>query len=276
MEAANLEEDYCPVSNGRLFFLKAGRGTPLLFVHGFCLDHRMWESQMDYFSKFYTCISVDLRGFGKSSLPADQSYSNHEDLFELLAFLQINQPVILIGLSMGARAVVNFALMYPQKTMAIVLVDGAIDGFAFKDFNLAHIYSVGRERGAGVANRMWLDHPIFEPARKNPRVFQKLIEQVMSYSGWHWANKNPIRILTPPAIEQLGNISLPTLILIGQLDIPDFKALAQLLNSEISGSSLIEVPGAGHMSNMEAPDVFNDLVDQFLIRTQHGTDLCAP
>jgi 3-oxoadipate enol-lactonase len=269
LETAIIEENYCPVSNGRLFFLKAGIGPPLLFLHGFCLDHRMWEGQINYFSDRYTCVSVDLRGFGKSSLPTDQSYSNHEDLNELFAFLEINQPAVLVGLSMGARVAVNFALTYPQKTSAIILADGAIDGFTFNDFNLTHIYSAGKELGVLVANRMWLDHPIFESARKNTVVLQKLTEQLLSYSGWHWTNKNPGRILTPPAIEQLRKITMPTLILIGQLDIPDFKALAQLLNNQIKHSSKIEISGAGHMCNMEKQDIFNDLVNQFLIRIQY-------
>lgn len=267
MESANFKENYCPVPDGKLFFLKVGTGPPLVFIHGFSLDHRMWESQINYFSGSYTCISVDLRGFGKSSLPTEKSYSHHEDLNILLAFLGINQRVILVGLSMGARVVANFALVYPQKTRAIIFADGVVDGFKFKDFDLTNIYNAGKEFGVPVANRMWLDHPIFESTRKNAVVVQKLTEMLMSYSGWHWTNKNPVRILTPPAIEQLQKLTMPALILTGQLDIPDFKALADLLNTRIKHSSKIEISGAGHMCNMETPEKFNDLVNQFLCPT---------
>jgi 3-oxoadipate enol-lactonase len=266
-----MEENYCPVSDGRLYFLKVGAGPPLLFIHGFCLDHRMWESQIKYFSDRYTCIAVDLRGFGKSSLPTDHSYSYHEDLYELLDFLKIDQSVTLIGLSMGARAVVNFALTHPEKTKAIIIVDGAIDGFAFKDFNLTPIYTAGREQGVFVANKMWMEHPLFESARKNAVVLKQLTEQLMSYSGWHWTHKNPVVNLTPPAVQQLAKLATPALILIGQFDIPDFKDLAQLLNKEIPDSLKIEISGAGHMCNMERPEIFNDLMDQFLIRTRESS-----
>ena len=171
---------------------------------------------------------------------------------------------LLIGQSMGARVVINFALIYPERTRTIIFVDGAIDGFKFEDFNLTYIYNAGKELGIAAANKMWLDHPIFGPAGRNEEVKQRLTEMVMSYSGWHWINKNPIINLTPPAIEQLHKLSVPALILVGQLEIPDFKALAVLLNSQIAGSSLIEIAGAGHMSNMESPEIFNDEMNNFL------------
>jgi pimeloyl-ACP methyl ester carboxylesterase len=263
-ESAGNKESYCPVPEGKLFFVKRGNGPPIVFLHGFCLDHRMWESQMDYFSARFTCVAIDLRGFGKSSLPTDNLYAHYEDLVALLDFLGLDQPVILIGLSMGARVIANFALTHPQKTRAVIFIDGAIDGYAFKDFDLGYIYTAGKELGIAAANRLWLDHPIFGPARENPVVFEQLTEEVMSYSGWHWLNKNPVKNLTPPAMEQLQKIDVPTLIMIGQLDIPDFKDLALKLKKQIDHAQYIEIAGAGHMSNMEKPDLVNDLLHQFL------------
>lgn len=264
MPYSNIKGQYCSVKDGKLFFIKEGRGPLLIFLHGFGLDHRMWENQVDFFSKKYTCIAIDLRGFGNASVPGETSYSHHEDVNELLNCLGVEQPVTLIGLSMGARVVANFALVYPQRTKAVIFVDAAIDGYVFKDFDLAKIYTAGKEQGIEVANRMWLDHPIFEPAGKNEDVTQQLSEMVMSYSGWHWINKNPIVNLSPPAIEQIHKIAVPVLIVIGKLDIPDFKAIAALLNKQIPDSSKVEIAGAGHMSNMESPVIFNGHMNHFL------------
>jgi 3-oxoadipate enol-lactonase len=266
LASASVEMNYCPVPGGRLYYTKTGSGPTLLFIHGFCLDNRMWEKQIIYFSEWYTCISVDLRGFGKSSLPAENSYSNHEDLYSLLEFLQIREPVTLIGLSMGARAATNFALIYPHLTKALVLVDGAIDGFKFTDFDLGYIYKAGKEQGTAIANRLWLDHPLFESAGRNAVVQQKLSDMVTSYSGWHWTNKNPATTVIPPAIEQLQKLTMPVLILIGQFDIPDFKAIADFAHDQIKQSVKIEIPGAGHMSNMESPEIVNEAIRQFLTR----------
>jgi hypothetical protein len=95
-----------------------GSGPPIVFIHGFGLDHRMWEKQMNFFSSGYTVIALDLRGFGKSAPPSDQAFAYHEDIAEVLDFLQIDQPVVLMGHSMGARAVANFVLTYPKKQRA--------------------------------------------------------------------------------------------------------------------------------------------------------------
>ncbi len=265
MESASAEISYCPVPDGRLFYTKAGIGPVLLFLHGFGLDHRMWEEQIRYFAVWYTCISVDFRGFGKSSLPTEKPYSNHEDLHSLLEFLEIQEPVVLIGLSMGARVATNFALTYSRLARALVLVDGAIDGFKFTNFDLGYIYAAGKEHGVAVANRMWLDHPINESAVKNALVSQKLEQIVMSYSGWLWTNKNPAITITPPAIEQLHKLAMPVLILIGQLDIPDFITLADFIHDQVKHSVRIEIPNAGHMSNMEQPEIVNEAIRQFLL-----------
>ena len=264
------EINYVDIPDARLCYVKKGNGPPIVFIHGFCLDHRIWENQLNFFSASYTTIAVDLRGFGNSSLPSGKPYSYHEDINALLDILQINQPVILVGLSMGARAVANFALTYPKKTRAVIFVDGLIDGYTFMNFNLDYIYKSGKEKGIPVANKMWLDHQLFEPARKNATTASLLTEIVMSYSGWHWINKNPAKGLNPPAIEQLQDLATPTLIITGEYDIPDFQAIAQILNTKINHSLKKEIAGAGHMCNMEMPEAFNEIVNQFLIQIMNG------
>ena len=68
-------------------------------------------------------------------MPDTNSYSFHEDVKTILDSLHIHEPVILIALSMGGRAAVNFALAYPEKTKALILADVAVDGYVFKEFN---------------------------------------------------------------------------------------------------------------------------------------------
>jgi 3-oxoadipate enol-lactonase len=256
--------NYLNTVDARLFYNTEGSGPPLIFVHGFCLDHRMWDYQVQFFSADYYVVAVDLRGFGKSAPPADKPFSYHEDLAGLLDHLNIKRPVILVGHSMGGRAVANFALSYPDKTKAIVFADAAIDGYKFNDFDLAYIYRAGKELGIPVANKIWLGHPLFDTARSHPALSKQLAEIITTYSGWHWINKNPVRNLTPPAFEQLEQIASPTFIIVGQQDLPDFMSIAELLNQRIPNSILTQIPEAGHMCNMEEPEVFNNLLSQFL------------
>jgi len=257
-------QGFIPIKDGKLYYEKTGTGPTLVLLHGICLDHRMWQQQIDYFSKSYTCVNVDLRGFGMSSVPDSIPYSFHEDLKILLDSLHITRPVVLIALSMGGKAAINFCLAYPERVRSLILADVAIDGYHFRDFNLERIAKVAREKGIDTANQIFLDEPIFASAKRDSFVFNRLREMIVSYSGWQWVHKNPIRGLSPPAIEQLSRIKVPMLIMTGEKDIPDFQQIADILHKNIKQSLKKEIPDAGHMSNMEKPNVFNHLVDDFL------------
>jgi pimeloyl-ACP methyl ester carboxylesterase len=241
-----------------------GNGPPLIFIHGFGLDHRMWEKQIIFFSSHYKVIAPDLRGFGLTPPPSDEPFAYHEDMEELLDLLNVFEPAILVGHSMGARAVANFALCRPKKTKAVIFTNAAIEGYSFKEFDLANIYQAGKSQGVQAANQMWLDHSIFDCARENHVVADKLKEMVTEYSGWHYTQKAPFKPVFPAAYQQLENIKLPTLIITGEYDPPDFKTIAEHLHEKIAGSVKKEIAGAGHMCNMEAPGIFNEIVNEFL------------
>ena len=255
---------FVPITDGQLYYEVTGTGPPIIFLHGVCLDHRMWEQQVTYFSKTYTCITVDLRGFGQSSVPTTSPYSFHEDINTLLDSLKITDPVVLIALSMGGRAAVNFALTYPAKTKALVLTDVVVDGYTFQEFSLLPFVAEAKQNGIQAGNQLFLDDPIYSTARNDSMVFSQLRNMIMSYSGWQWTHKNPLQGLTPPALEQLEKINMPVLIITGEKDIHDFQQVAEILHTHIKQSIKKQIPGAGHMCNMEKPDIYNKLVEEFL------------
>jgi len=259
---------FIPVNEGRLYYEKTGSGPPVIFLHGICLDHRMWQQQVDYFSKSYTCINIDLRGFGKSSLPGQTGYSFHEDIKVILDSLHTAEPVVLIALSMGGKAAINFSLAYPKQTKALVLADVAVDGYHFRDFRLDVVSAVAREKGVDSANQFFLNHALFTSAKNDTAVFNRLRTMISSYSGWQWVHKNPILGLNPPSIEQLNKIKVPVLIITGEKDIWDFQQIADILHNNIQQSVKKQIGDAGHMCNMEKPDVFNRLVFDFLTNSK--------
>lgn len=261
---AQQQQGFIPINDGTLYYEKKGSGPTLVFLHGVFLDHRMWQQQIDYFSKSYTCINLDLRGFGRSSLPTTTAYSFHEDIKILLDSLHIEEPVVLIALSMGGKAAVNFSLAYPEKTKALVLANAAIDGYRFRDFKLEPLAQEAQQKGITMAEQLFLENPIFSTTKTNDTIFNRLHEMIFSYSGWQWTHKNPIQGLTPPAIEQLKQIRIPVLILTGEKDIWDFQEIADILHKDITQSLKKEIAGAGHMCNMEKPGEFNHLVSEFL------------
>ena len=262
--SAQLQEGFIPVNDGKLYYEKLGSGPILVFLHGICLDHRMWAKQVSYFSPKFTCISVDLRGFGKSSVPTATPYSFHEDINTLLDSLHINEPVVFVALSMGGKAAVNFSLTYPQKSKALILADVAIDGYSFKEFRLEPVSEMCKQKGVDAANQLFLENPVFISAKSDSAVFRDVRNMVLSYSGWQWTHKNPIQGLTPPAIQQLDQIKLPVLIITGEKDIPDFQNVAEILHNNIKQSLKKQIKGAGHMCNMEQPAAFNRIVVDFL------------
>ena len=139
-----------------------------------------------------------------------------------------------------------------------------IDGYEFKNFKLDYIYEAGKNQGVSFANQLWLDHPIFKSARENILVENDLKEMVLSYSGWHWINKNPVLPFSPASIKQLDKIISPTLIITGEKDIRDFQDIADVLHKNIIQSSKKQIAGAGHMCNMENANAFNSVVEDFL------------
>src|SRR5258708_35357920 len=116
-----------PVNDGELFLECAGDGETVVFIHGFGLDSRMWDPQVDAFRSTFRIIRYDLRGFGRSSLPPASPYSHEEDLDALLSNLRA-APAHVVGLSMGGRMALRFAAAYPQSVQSMVLADTAMDG----------------------------------------------------------------------------------------------------------------------------------------------------
>jgi pimeloyl-ACP methyl ester carboxylesterase len=261
------QSGFVDVNGTRLYYEIAGRGPPLILIHGFTLDTRMWDDQFEAFSHHYRVLRYDIRGFGKSALPVQsEPYAHHEDLKALLDHLEISQAFIL-GLSMGGGIAIDFTLEYPKVTKTLVAVDSTLGGFQWTSAfgELLKALSVeGRTNGVEAAKTLWLESPLFRSTSDNPTASSHLVTILSHYSGWHWVNTNPIHRLDPPAIERLDEIQVPTLTIIGEHDLPDFHTIAETLERTICNARKVTLQGVGHMSSMEAPEKFNETVLNFL------------
>jgi pimeloyl-ACP methyl ester carboxylesterase len=239
----------------------AGIGDPVVLIHGFGLDASMWDPQWPVLHREFRAIRYDVRGFGGSAVPTGP-YSHSEDLLGLLEFLEA-RPAHVIGLSMGARVALRFALDHPNDAKSLTLIDPALDGFSWSAAwtrKSAEISTAARGGDVRAAKQLWLGHDLFAPARRDPNLAKALCEMVERYSGWHWGNADPVRRPTSAAIELLATVSCPTLVILGELDLPDFQAIARRLAAGIPRSTLRTIAGAGHMANMEAPAQVNELL----------------
>ncbi len=255
------------VNGAELYFELAGTGDALVFVHGFSLDHRMWDDQFGVFAKHFKVVRYDLRGFGKSSLPGEARYSHAEDLLALVEHLKLGR-VSVVGLSLGGGVAVDFALQFPEKIRSLIPVCPAIDGYPWSqewNSSMEAIWKLGRSGDIEGARQLWLEHPLFKAVLSNASCGARFRALVMEYSGWHWANKNPLKRSDPPAFARLENIAAATCAIVGGLDQPDFRAAVDQLASRVAGANKAVLPGAGHMCNMEAPESFNQTVLDFLL-----------
>jgi 3-oxoadipate enol-lactonase len=215
----------------------------------------------------YRVVRYDARGFGKSALPVQgEGYAHREDLKALLDHLKVSQAFVL-GLSMGGRTAISFTLEYPEVVRALIPVDAVLGGFQWskESSEVLRTPSInGKKDGVEAAKNLWLESSLFRPTFDNADVASHLVKMVSDYSGWHWVNTNPLDRLDPPAIERLEEIHVPTLIIVGERDLPDFHKIAETLERTIRNARKVTLQGVGHMSNMEAPEKFNETVLNFL------------
>lgn len=261
-----MSEGFHKVGGGRIFWQDDGAGAPVVLLHGFGLDRRMWDDQVASLARRYRVIRYDMRGYGRSSMPGAEAYSHADDLDALLSGLGAT-PAHVVGLSNGGRTALRFALAYPAATRSLTLVDAALDGHGWSSDWQTLWGAIDRTAKSGDvegAKRLWLEHPLFAAARSQPAVASRLAAIVGDYSGWHWVNPDPGTAAGGPAITRLAEIRMPTLVVVGQRDLADFHAVAGTLASGIAGAVRVEVPNAGHMVNMEAPAAFNRVLADFL------------
>jgi pimeloyl-ACP methyl ester carboxylesterase len=105
---------------------------------------------------------------------------------------------------------------------------------------------------------------MFAPALERPEVAEHLLRIINDYSGWHWTHDDPGLLPERRAFDRLEEISVPTLTMVGERDMPDFHVITDALKERIPRARKIVLPRAGHISNMEAPDEFNAAVLSFL------------
>jgi pimeloyl-ACP methyl ester carboxylesterase len=262
---ARSESGFVPVPYGRLYYEVAGDGPTVLFVHGFTLDTRMWDDQWPVFAERYRVVRLDLRGFGRSEaepLP----YSNMDDLVAVLDHLAVSRAHI-VGLSMGATVVVDFALAHPERVHALVAVDGGPSGTGAPPPEVQHVIAQAGAGQVSEALEAWLATALFAPAMEQPEVAARMREMVTDYTWWSARNPGLGQPLRPPAVGRLAEIGAPTLVVVGERELPTIRVHCETLAADIPGARLVNLPGVGHMSNMEDPRAFNTAVLEFLAAT---------
>jgi pimeloyl-ACP methyl ester carboxylesterase len=252
------------VNNTKIFYEMKGTGDPLILIHSGGFDCRIWDYQFEFFSE-YNVIRYDVRGYGKSQAPT-RPYSEQEDLYQLLKFFKIRKANVL-GLSLGGRIAIDFAIIHPEMVKTLIAVSPGLSGYPYSMQDMMEtmkiVYSIEKDDGA-PAGEMWLRCPYNAPAMDDPNVGEKL-RPIAIENSKSWLI-NPLFALPifPPAFQRISEIQAPTLLILGDRDVPTTTKVVDTLNEGIANCKKVLITGAGHIVNMERPDVFNNVVQDFL------------
>ena len=255
----------------RLAYEVTGAGAPVVLVHGFGLDMRMWDPQVEHLAGRFRVVRYDCRGFGASG-PFDPAhgYTHAGDLFALLDHLSIGQAV-LAGLSFGGRVVMQAALAAPARVRGLALLDAVLDGVSWDPDSAAALDEASRQaqaRGMLAGRAAWLAHPLFAAARQRPAVASALAAMVAGYPGQHWTSPDPHRDPGPRPLSALDKLVMPVLVAVGEHDVPGFREMSAVLARGLPAVQYHVVADAGHMINMEQPSAVNALLSRFLERLE--------
>ncbi|MCA9943881.1 MAG: alpha/beta fold hydrolase [Ardenticatenaceae bacterium] len=240
----------------------------LLLIHGFPLSSQMWEPQLDDLADFVRVVAPDLRGHGHSdSVPGPYSISQlADDCADLLGHLNVATPFVVCGLSMGGYIALEFYRRYPEHVAGLILAatragaDSA-EGKAGRD----KAAELAKTEGATAVSAGMLPKML---APQNYEADEELVDYVKEIVST--ASLNGVvgalaamrdRIDSTP---MLGDIEVPVLILHGADDKLIPVSEAELMHKAIPNSELVVIPEAGHLPNLEQPDIFNDAVIDFL------------
>jgi pimeloyl-ACP methyl ester carboxylesterase len=251
-----------------LAYDEVGEGSPLVLLHAGIADRRMWDDALPALSARHRVVRLDLRGFGETPLP-DGPFVYAADIQALLDALGIAGADV-VGVSMGGHVALDLALAHPQLVDRLILVGAGIDGWKHDEGLVAawEEEEAALERGdldeaAWVNVRTWLDGP----ARGPEAVDSALRRKVFEMQRLALAHENPNATggwLTPGRRERLGGVRARTLVLVGELDQPDFGRIARFLADAIPGARFEELPGVAHLPPMEDPETFTSVVLAFL------------
>lgn len=245
-----------------------GDGLPVLLVHAFPLNGGMWESQIEALSDRFRFIVPDLKGFGGSDAPEDRAQytmdSFADELVGLLDQLGLSR-VVLVGLSIGGYIAFSVLRRHSDRLAGLVLADARAEADAPEGVakRTSQQEQVEKEGTSGLIEAL-TNALLGESTRaKKPDVVQRARE-LMNNSPAGFIGALEALKKRPDSTDDLINISVPTLIIVGEEDAVTPPDLSRKMHEHIGGSRLVVIPEAGHLSALEAPEAFTGALAEFL------------
>ena len=257
------------INNVQLAYDDHGVGLPVIFLHAFPLNRRMWEGELLALlgEGRYRLVALDWRGFGESEITNGISSMElfADDVAGLMDALGI-QNAILCGLSMGGYAAFAFLRKYPQRVAGLILADtrpGADTPEA--QANRENVAQIAETRGTGAIADLQVPRLLSEYTRRHHPEVEARVRQLIDEAtpqGIAAASRGMAQ--RADSTELLGGITCPTLVIVGEQDALIPPAVTQDYASRIPGAQFAVIPQAGHLSNLEQPEAFLQAIGGFL------------
>ncbi len=263
------------VGDASINYELTGKGTTVVLIHGAAQDLTIWDDQVAALSPTYRVLRYDRRGYGSSTGHADPT-ADPDDLRILLDSLKIPSAVVL-GLSAGARTALNFAVAFPERLTALVLYgsgppggfqpmpSGPLPGARFGEIARTH----GLDSLRKFVESTGLD---WEPPN-NPGYRKRIDRMWARYDGRDLLNpRPPSGRVSPARMDDLAKIRVPTLMIVGDHEIPLFRLVADTLARRIPNARQVVIADGGHGVHFAQPERFNAALLEFLSSVSRAAD----
>lgn len=262
---------YMEVNGARLFYTDTGGDGPVvMFSHGLLFSTEMFDDQVAHLKGKYRCIAYDHRGQGQSGASQSGYDMNTltDDAAALLAALKVDKCHF-VGLSMGGFVALRMALNHPERVMSISVLDSSADAEPqenhgkYKMLNFILRWFGPKPVVGSIMPIMFGQSFLKDPARKQLRDrWRRFLGQVADKKAM---SKAVDGVIAREAVyERLGEITVPTLIVVGDEDTATVPAKSERMHKAIEGSEFQIIPNGGHVSTIDAPDAVNASLSDFL------------
>lgn len=256
----NAADRHLSLPGARLRYRDDGAGPAVVFVHGWTLDLDMWDPQ-EPLAALLRMVRYDRRGFGQSSGEAS-THGDVQDLLALITQLELVRP-LLVGMSQGARVVLDFALRHPSLVGGLLL-DGA-PPCSQSDLPMTLFRETARREGIDAFRKLWADHPLTQLVTGDPAIHALRARMLARYRGTDLLAKVAEDRV---ALQEntLAQIRVPVRIVNGECDVDTRRHSGRTLHTALFASEILVVANAGHMPNLDAPGEYNRIVSDFARR----------
>ena len=269
MPDSKVESGFAEINGARLYYEMAGEGPGMVMIYAGPADSRQWNRDFANFAQYYRVLRYDMRAHGKSE-PVEGDYSNLADLLALLDYVRFEQPAIFMGCSLGGTLSMDLALAEAARVKAIIMLGSGPGGLELDVAQPAEFAEAEKaqaaedwDRLAELMVRIWFDGAR-QPDAVNPemrRLAQAMSRQEMNHRLTGLGNRLPN--IEPPAAERLHELAVPVLVIVGAYDTPFIQA-ADYMQQHIKSVTVAHMDDAAHMPNLDHPEAFQQIVEDFL------------